>query len=264
MENIQDERNSSHVKSIQKAIDIILAFRHCPYGATIEELSRFSGINRNTVYRILLTLESQDVIFNDADAKRYYLGPAALQMGIIFKKSIHFRPVALPIMEELSDRHEENIGLVIPIKEGKVFYVDSVRKTKYSNYSCEDGVALPMHAGAAARTILTFQSDQFIEAYLKESLESFTSNTLTEPQQLWEKIQETREKFYAISYEEVDPGINGVAAPVFDHRGKVAGSIAMAGPSYRFVGEKLQTVATQIRDAARTISAQIGYNARME
>lgn len=50
----------------------------------------------------------------------------------------------------------------------------------------------------------------------------------------------------------------GIAAPVFDHRGQVAGAVMIAAPYYRVPREEVPRLAEACTAAARRISGRMG------
>ena len=54
-------------------------------------------------------------------------------------------------------------------------------------------------------------------------------------------------------------GCGASGAPIFDHRGHVAASISVAAPVFRLGRDRLALVVQQVTDAARRLSAEIGY-----
>jgi DNA-binding IclR family transcriptional regulator len=66
---------------------------------------------------------------------------------------------------------------------------------------------------------------------------------------------------YTISRGEIFVGAVAVAAPYFDHRGIVAGSVGVYGPAARVSEEKIVEFARQVRQLGHKISALLGSQA---
>jgi DNA-binding IclR family transcriptional regulator len=121
------------------------------------------------------------------------------------------------------------------------------------------GRSLPLHAGASSKAILAFlPRDRWPEAVGRGPLSPFTEKTMVNRQALWKECERIRTLGYAESDEEVLLGARGVAAPFFDERGAVAGSIAVAGPRQRFQGQALRLAAENVVREARTLSCALG------
>ena len=63
----------------------------------------------------------------------------------------------------------------------------------------------------------------------------------------------------ALSYEEMEQGLNAVSSPIFDHEGIVVAGISVSGPSYRFSQDHIGNIVGQVMQTALQISREIGY-----
>ncbi|MFF4506717.1 IclR family transcriptional regulator C-terminal domain-containing protein [Streptomyces sp. NPDC001401] len=63
----------------------------------------------------------------------------------------------------------------------------------------------------------------------------------------------------AYSVEELETGLNAVAAPVFTFNGQVVAALSASGPSYRLTEQRLPEVSATVRAAADRISARLGH-----
>ncbi|HZE17740.1 MAG TPA: IclR family transcriptional regulator C-terminal domain-containing protein, partial [Mycobacterium sp.] len=67
---------------------------------------------------------------------------------------------------------------------------------------------------------------------------------------------------YATAIEELERGLNAVAAPITDHTGQVVAAATVAGPAYRLPADILPHLAAQLRQITADISTQMGYRGR--
>jgi len=63
----------------------------------------------------------------------------------------------------------------------------------------------------------------------------------------------------AYSIEELEAGLNAVAAPVFTFNGQVVAALSASGPSYRLTEQRLPEISATVRAAADRISARLGH-----
>lgn len=69
---------------------------------------------------------------------------------------------------------------------------------------------------------------------------------------------QVRKQGYCISVGELDPDKTGIAAPIFDEKGRVLGSISLVGASGRFQAFTEEFLIRQVVDAAQRITLRIG------
>ena len=62
--------------------------------------------------------------------------------------------------------------------------------------------------------------------------------------------------------EELEVGLNAVAAPVHDAHSQVIAALSVSGPAYRLGEERFEEVSTQTIAAADAISRRLGWIGR--
>jgi DNA-binding IclR family transcriptional regulator len=87
---------------------------------------------------------------------------------------------------------------------------------------------------------------------------SFTPNTIRTVEQLREELERVRRQGFAYDQEEVMVGLCCAAAPIYDESGQVIAAMSLSVPAYRFYPNR-QRLTTAIVDAARRVSAELGY-----
>ena len=114
----------------------------------------------------------------------------------------------------------------------------------------DKGMAIGLHSGASGKAIMAHLSLEEQTRIIKQKgLPQVTPKTITNPTILKHRLREIKKQGYAISEGEIYMGVKAVAAPVFDHRGKVIASICVAGPIERLTQEKTKVLTTHVLDS---------------
>ena len=121
------------------------------------------------------------------------------------------------------------------------------------------GNTLPVHAGAAAKIILAYQSEGFLRSLLRElsPLPQYTKKTTVSIDSVLEDYKHCRELGYALCDEEMHLGVIALAAPIFNYDGTVLGSI---GVTCVKAHTSMPSLINTIRDSAKEISRLMGYS----
>ncbi|MEV1239812.1 IclR family transcriptional regulator [Nonomuraea sp. NPDC050022] len=114
------------------------------------------------------------------------------------------------------------------------------------------GQRTPSHATSSGKVLLAFGA-----LWLPAEPARFTPSTLTEAGRLG--LAEIRERGWATTVEELEVGLNAVAAPIRGSDGSVVAAVSVSGPSYRLTPERLPEVGALLAEGAREISQRIGY-----
>ena len=109
------------------------------------------------------------------------------------------------------------------------------------------------HATAAGKVMLAFGERA------RCSLRSYTEHTIVDPDELAAALQTIRKRGWAVAYEEREPGLNAVAAPVFSDGGSLTAILALQGPVARFGRNAARTALPALLEAAGEISGELGW-----
>jgi DNA-binding IclR family transcriptional regulator len=122
------------------------------------------------------------------------------------------------------------------------------------------GVRMPLHCTPGGKVMLAYLPHSERDTLLSAPLERFTDSTIVDPGELQEQLEKTRERGYGYTVEELEPGLNGVAAPVFRPGGSPAAAIGVYGPAFRLTADSLDDLGEITKEAAAGISQRLGFH----
>lgn len=252
-------RRDPTVQSVERAIAILRAFSREKPERGVSELSRELGVHKSTVYRLLATLERYGLVARNPETERYRLGLELLILAAQVAEHMNLREIARPHLRELSERCQETVNLAI-LHEGQVMDVEQfappVRSVKNIGWV---GRRMPAHCTAAGKVLLAHLPPKKLERFLQSRLERLTPRTMTDPDRLREELARVRERGYAIAEEELEDGLNAVAAPIYDHAGAVNAAVSLAGPAFRIPPAMFPHLAGLLLETCDKISAEMGH-----
>ena len=116
------------MNSIEKALEILLAFTPDNRPLRTVEISHRLAMNKATVNRILITLKNKGFVAQDQTTRRYRLGPSTALLGRAVKQSLDGRLVALakPYLDGLRDKVGETVHLEV-LFDDRIFLTYSAR-----------------------------------------------------------------------------------------------------------------------------------------
>jgi len=239
------------VQSLERAFAILDEVAQRPAGVTA--IAEGVQLPKSTVARLLATLEQVDAV-ERFDGVRWRIGPGVAALTSAASPERNLISIAHPFLAGLVAELGEDAGLGLP-DGNDVLYVDQVESDNPVQVRDWTGTRAPMHSVPSGLVLLAEWPEDALAAYLAEGLEGRTRKTVTDAARLRLRLAEVRERGYAWGLEEFAEGIDSVAAPVRDARGKAIAAIHVHGPAYRFpkVGEEAR-VAGAVLAAAHTIS----------
>lgn len=240
-----------------KALDVLLCFSQSEPELSLTELSARLGIHKSTMHRLLGTLESKRFVQRDPETGRYRLGTRLLQLAFLVMEHNDLQQRARPHLYRLVEECQETVDLSI-LDRDSVVYLEVVESPHRVKLAARPGQRLPVHSTASGKALLAFVSPDELDRLLPSDLTRYTESTLVTREALLKDLEATRQRGYAVSYQEHEAGINAVAAPVLDMKGRPVAAVAVAGPAFRLTRERIQEIAASVRATAEAIARDVG------
>jgi DNA-binding IclR family transcriptional regulator len=254
---------TSH-RAANRVVDILELLAGSQDGLALREVSAELEAPKSSLLPLLRALTARGYL-ERSRAGEYRLGARALALGHGAAAQRALPDVARPALVELMRRTGETVFLGALAPDGlSVVYVDKVESEQIIRYAAGVGDRRPLHATSSGKAILAFlppdERDTIVKAL---PLARHTERTVTSPSALRAALDEVRRAGVCVSLDEMVRGACGVAAPIFDGAGRVAGVCTVAGPTDR-VRPHLRTLTAEVKRAARTISALLGHRSHEE
>lgn len=243
------------IHSVEKAIRIldVLAAEKKPIALT--ELYRQLGWPKSTIHGLLSTMRASGLI-EQGDDGRYWLGLRLFEYGCAVSNAWDIAAIARPFMQQVSASLHESVFLSV-LDRAAVVTLAEVESPDCLRVVSEVGARLPIHCTSQGKLFLAYVSQAEQRRILRTAaMESFTANTVTDPERLSAEISLIRDKGYAVENGEFKHGLRSVSVPVCNAHGDVAYAVGCVGllPQAHFA----QAV-EQLRHAARQIANAIGW-----
>jgi len=254
--NKQTEDN--HLSSVKNALRILRSFSMDEPEKKIGELAESLGLNKSTVSRTMSTLASEGFVFKDPESKKYRLGLTILSLsGIVHTHMDIFRE-SQPVLNKLVQELDETVHISI-LDNNEVVYLQKIECNHPVRFLTHVGKRNPPYSTSSGKVLLAFAKPEIVDQVIENGLNPYTKNTITDPNKLREHLAEIKNNKYAFSIEEYSLGVNSVAAPIYDYRGKVIAALTVVGPKQRIQPYKLQIYSKKVIDASLEISNRMGY-----
>jgi len=165
---------------------------------------------------------------------------------------------AHPLLESLAEQTRETANLGV-LSGDSVVYIDQVTGTRSVVAMSWVGRRTPLHCSSNGKVLLAFASQADRDRFLAEPLDRVAANTIVDPAVLRSQLEEVVRRGYAQTIEELEEGLNAVAAPIRRADGRVTAALSVSGPAFRMRGIDLPRMARFAMDAADAISHRLGY-----
>ncbi|MDT3437158.1 IclR family transcriptional regulator [Haloarcula sp. 1CSR25-25] len=227
-------------------------------GTTVTELASEREMPKSTAQVYLNTLHANGLVVKDDG--EYKIGLRFLKYGMHALWNQQVFPRVRDKVDELAESTGELASCFVE-ERGDAVYIYGTEGSQAIRTDLSIGDRSGLHCTASGKAILANLPQQRIDTLLDvESFQALTDQTIVEPETLRDELETIRERGFAYSHQESVKGMRAVAAPISieDH---VVGSISLAGPANRFVGDRFERELPEIvTGAANEMELKLTYS----
>ncbi|MFB6272942.1 MAG: IclR family transcriptional regulator [Salinibacter sp.] len=246
------------VTAVDRAVNVFECLARNSQGLSLAELSEETEIPKSTLFRIMLTLADRNCVVQD-DQKTYQLGLKLWELGSAFLGQSDLQEDASTHMQHLADVCEESVFLSVLDGE-EVVYVRRMESPKSAVVVRKLGQRAPIYCTATGLAMLAFLPEAEINRTLDSiDLESINESTTTDRTELRRKLESIRENRVAVVDGEYNPALLCVSSPILDEEGRPIAAFTAALLSAQTSEERVETVKSQVSEAAEELSRKRGY-----
>jgi len=240
-------------QAVDRAAQLLREVVRCGDPVTFTELTAATGLAKSTTSRLLMALERGGLVRRDSSGRfrpgemfvRYAWrgGPEAGLVGI-----------ARPFLDRLGAATGETVNLGVA-SNGMVEQIAQVDSTYLIGGTNWVGLSVPLHCAALGKVLLAYGAAQLPPGRLGHR----TARTITSRAALQASLAEVRRHGYALTDQELEPGLIAVAAPVYSGGSAVVAALSVSGPASRLTRARIHDVAAMCVTQATALSAVLGH-----
>lgn len=257
--NHKEATQAGSSKSLQKAMHILFYMGQHGPELRIAEIAAGLHLNKTTVYRLLSAMEHLDLVQRDPGNEHYRLGLKLHELGTKAARSRTLQTESRRYLKEMAHVCNEAVSLAVPGSGGVVCLERFDSPRTMISVRTPVGAVFPAHCSAAGKAVLAYLREEDVDAILvKNKLTRYTPYTHTRVAELKNDLRRIRQRGYALDEQELECGLNGVAAPVISQDARVIGAVGIAGPTQRFQGKDLAEKIDLVKMTAQKIAVNLG------
>ena len=254
------ENATGGVQSIARIFSIIEVLAAHPKGASLQEISKQSGLAKSTAHRLLASLITLGYAVQDSFSTHYRLTFKMFELSSGIVNDMDILSVAKPHLEKLARHAGAAVHLVIQDGVDIVYLYKAEATTDSTRMSSRVGMRSPMYCTGVGKAILATQS--YCEAervWRKSTLKKLTGNTITEFEPFIEQLKQIRMRGYAIDDEENELGIRCVALSLPAMTGRAEAAFSISGLAPLMDADRVAQLAQMCLEAKQAILHDLGW-----
>ena len=228
-----DTRRKRGVESLERAFELLDAFRGGSPSLSLSELSAKTGLYKSTILRIFVSLERYGYLVR-LDSGRFALGSTLFELGSRYRQNLHLRDHVRPTLQRLAAQTKESASFWVLEGGYRVCLcrVESPQNVREAIF--REGDRLLLDKGPTSTLLGAFSGAR------------------------GRRFDEVRRDVAAVSLGLYRRDVAGISCPVFAAGGALAGAVTLTGPRQRFDERAVARMKGAVRDAAEEITRALG------
>jgi DNA-binding IclR family transcriptional regulator len=246
------EPASSGTQALDRAVQLVSMVVQADEPVSFADLQEATGLAKSTTSRLLAALERGDLLERD-DTSGYVAGSLFWLYAARHDPWEQLVRLARPAMERVGDHTQETVHLSV-IRGDQVVQVAQVDSRYLLGTRDWTQVEVPAHTSALGKVFFAWG----VLDVPHSPLERLTPETLTSRAALQRDGAVARQRGYAVTVDELEDGLTGIAVPVHGAHGDVVAALGISGPTSRLTDRIDELGRYLISRAAEVAAVQHG------
>ncbi|MBU1357350.1 MAG: IclR family transcriptional regulator [Gammaproteobacteria bacterium] len=250
---------SNHANSAAlRAFRVLEVIAQRQNGCMMAEVVEAVELPKQTVHRLVGTLENAGLVLREPGSRRLQLGSRPERLAIATLMNSGSRNERHAILSAVVESTGETCNLTA-LAGTDIVYLDRVETSWPLRMMLAPGSHVPLHATSSGKLLASLLPKPQRERLIGHlALRAFTENTIIDREALEAEMRETSRRRIGINRAEHLRGMNGVAVPVMLDRQRACAAVAIQAPEGRMTLEELLVHVHRLREAAAAIGATFG------
>jgi DNA-binding IclR family transcriptional regulator len=252
------------VQSAEMGMIILKALARLGGMASLTAVAAEVGESTAKVHRYMASLSQEGLVAQDPSTQRYYLGSEAIQIGLAALRQCS--PVRLGEMSLVRLRDALQVTCFIAVMGNKGPTILRFEEPGLPvTINVREGSVLPLLWSATGRVFLSYLEDARIRTEAEDELAHATEEqraSLEERDPIGRLRSAVRARGSAAIRDTMLRGISAVAAPIFDHTGRLCAVLTALGAAQAFDLAPDGAPGAALAREAGAISAALGFRDR--
>lgn len=250
-----NESMAAGPRTLRRGLQVLRTLRDNPDGGlSVSELSRLTGLQRPTVYRLLAALVEEGFVQNIGGSKRFLACDPSETALLDQEPRIK---LALPVMQSLAAQTGDAVFLVVRDGNESLSLWREIGPYPVQILATFAGKRQPLGVGSGGMALLAKLDDAEIEEIIasnSEQIEQYGGMSIREMRQL---VKNTRTRGYSVVGNYAVRGALGVGCALCDKKQKPYLAISVTAITDRMPATRQRHIAGLIQEGLNTLAGSI-------
>jgi DNA-binding IclR family transcriptional regulator len=249
------------IQSVEIAARILRALAEGGGALALRDLAAATGMHRGKVHRYLISLARAGLVAREQEFGTYGIGPLAISAGLTGLGRLNPVRLAYEALPALRDKIGETVVLAVWGERGATVIAleDSARPV---TLNVRVGSILPLRSSATGRVFAGYMPEAVWRPVFAAETKRATGGARSahSTASFARILAEVRRDGLAAVEGTLIPGLNALAAPVFDQRGALVLVLGAVGRRETLAARPRGPAAAALKETAARLSRQLGYS----
>lgn len=248
------------VQSVRIASTILKALAAGGGALPLKDLASATGLARAKVHRYLTSLRNAGLVSQNVDTGHYQIGPAAVEIGLIGLRRISPVAEVCDALPALRDLINQTVTVAVWGDGGPVV-VAMQESDHWVTMNIRVGSRLPIATTAIGRVFLAHLPAAVTRPLVMAERRDAQQRKLALPsaEEIDGLIGEIRSRRLSRAPSALLPGVDAIAAPVFDYRGNLVAVVCVVARSDAKITGWDGSAVRALTDMTAQLSARLGF-----
>jgi DNA-binding IclR family transcriptional regulator len=247
----------SGTQSIERALTLMREIAaHNRVGSRLLDLASRTGLQRPTVHRMLKCLTLENMVLQDPDSHRYYLGPMVFELGLTAAPRFNLREICHPAMNRIAEATGDTVFLTQRSGLDAVCVDRQEGTFPIKTFTLEIGMRRPLGVGTGSLAILAALADEEVRHVVNANAPRLPEYGLT-PSSLLGQVKRAQKLGYAVREMPSLAGVRSIGHALHNQSGMAFAALSVSAISSRMSEKRVIELATLLRNETRLVEKQV-------
>ncbi len=248
----------SGTQSIERALLLVREIAaHNRGGSRLLDLATRTGLQRPTVHRMLKCLAEENMVQQDPDTHRYFLGSMVFELGLTAAPRYNLREICHPALTRIAEATGDTAFLTQRSGLDSVCIDRREGTFPIKTFTLEIGMRRPLGVGTGSLAILGALSEEEIRQIINANAVRLPEYGLT-VNSLTAQVRRAQKTGYAVREAPSLAGVRSIGMALHNQSGMAFAALSISTISSRMNDKRVAELSTLLKNETRLIEKQLG------
>jgi DNA-binding IclR family transcriptional regulator len=254
---IDENARLSGTQSIERALMLMREIAaHNRTGSRLLDLASRTGLQRPTVHRMLKCLTLENMVQQDPETHRYFLGPMVFELGLTAAPRFNLREICHPAMTRIAEATGDTVFLTQRSGLDSVCVDRQEGTFPIKTFTLEIGMRRPLGVGTGSLAILSALSEEEVKHVIASNTPRLPEYGLT-PTSLLAQVKRAQRLGFAVREMPTLAGVRSVGQALHNRSGVAFAALSVSAISSRMSEKRVSELATLLKNETRVVERQL-------